>query len=99
MSGKRASDERHPVTGTSASGPTPAQELTEALAEVRAGRRDAYGRVVELCQSRLLSFTMSLLKDYAEEVIFTGQPAGRKIAFGMSMWIRTPSDWELERYW
>jgi len=65
VNGERASDERHPVTGTSASGPAPAQELTEALAEVRAGRRDAYERVVELCQSRLLSFTMSLLKDYA----------------------------------
>jgi len=47
VNGERASDERHPVTGTSASGPAPAQELTEALAEVRAGRRDAYERVVD----------------------------------------------------
>ena len=60
-----ASDDRDPAAGNSASEPTRARELREALAEVRAGRRDAYERVVELCQSRLLSFAMSLLKDYA----------------------------------
>ena len=61
----RASDDREPATGNSASEPTSAEELREALAEVRAGRCDAYERVVELCQSRLLSFAVSLLKNYA----------------------------------
>ncbi len=62
--GEYASDDRAPATGNSASEPTCAEELREALAEVRAGRPDSYERVVELCQSRLLSFTISLLKDY-----------------------------------
>ncbi len=62
--GKCSSDDRDPAAGNSAAEPTRAEELREALAEVRAGRRDAYERVVELCQSRLLSFTVSLLKDY-----------------------------------
>jgi RNA polymerase sigma-70 factor (ECF subfamily) len=62
--GERASDDLEPAPGNAASEPTGAQELREALAEVRAGRRDAYGRVVELCESRLLSFAISLLKDY-----------------------------------
>ena len=62
--GRSASDDRDPAPGDSATEPTRAQELEEALAEVRAGRNDAYGRVVELCQSRLLSFAVSLLKDY-----------------------------------
>ena len=61
----RPSDDREPAADNSASEPTRAQELREAIAEVRAGRRDAYERVVELCQSRLLSFAVSLLKDYA----------------------------------
>ncbi len=65
VQGECAPDDRVPATGNSASEPTRAQELREALAEVRAGRRDAYQRVVELCQSRLLSFTISLLNDYA----------------------------------
>ena len=60
----RASEDRQPVAGNSTSEPTRAEELREALAEVRAGRRDAYERVIELCQSRLLSFAVSLLKDY-----------------------------------
>jgi RNA polymerase sigma-70 factor (ECF subfamily) len=65
MHGEWASDDGHPAAGNSAAEPTRDQELKEALAEVRAGRRDAYERVVELCQSRLLSFAVSLLKDYA----------------------------------
>ena len=59
-----ASYDREPTAGNSASEPTRVEELREAIAEVRAGRRDAYERVVELCQSRLLSFAISLLKDY-----------------------------------
>ena len=62
--GECGSDDGDPAAGNSASEPTRAEELREALAEVRAGRRDAYERVVELCQSRLLSFTVFLLKDY-----------------------------------
>lgn len=62
--GECASDDRNPAAGDTASARTRAQELQEALAEARAGGHDAYARVVELCQSRLLSFAMSLLKDY-----------------------------------
>jgi len=61
----RPSDEREPAADNTAPEPTREQELREAIADVRAGRREAYERVVELCQSRLLSFTISLLKDYA----------------------------------
>ncbi len=61
----RVSEDREPTTRNPAPEPTRAEELREAVAEVRAGRRDAYERVVELCQSRLLSFAVSLLKDYA----------------------------------
>ena len=65
MHGEWASDDGDPAAGNSATEPAHARELREALAEVRGGRRDAYERVVELCQSRLLSFAVSLLKDYA----------------------------------
>ena len=61
----RPSDEHEPAAANAASEPTREQELREAIADVRAGRREAYERVVELCQNRLLSFTVSLLKDYA----------------------------------
>jgi len=64
VQGDRAAVDRDQAAGDSAGESTHARELREALAEVRAGRRDAYERVVELCQSRLLSFTMSLLKDH-----------------------------------
>ena len=62
--GDRAAGDGDPASGDSTGESTRARELREALAEVRAGRRDAYGRVVELCQGRLLSFTTSLLKDH-----------------------------------
>ena len=61
----RVSENRELTTGNPAPEPTRAEALREAVAEVRAGRRDSYERVVELCQSRLLSFAVSLLKDYA----------------------------------
>ena len=63
--GNSASDVHDPATANSASIPTRAEELREALAAVRAGRHDAYERVVEICQGRLLSFAISLLNDYA----------------------------------